>query len=239
PLGLPMQRVGSGTAWQPDATPLLAHGTMAGGWMLMLHYSLAAGFDHQSGPRGADEGYGLGWVMGMAAHDLLGGQATVRAMLSPDAPLVGKTGYPLLLQSGESLHDRQHPHDLFMELSASWARELGPDVAFLVYAGVSGEPALGAVAFPHPTYAGYDPIATLGHRWQDSTHVAFGVVTAALYGRALKLEASAFNGREPDEDRYDLDLDGFDSFSARLTANPTDEWSLQVSYGRLGGPEQL
>jgi hypothetical protein len=244
PLGLPMQREASGTAWQPDNTPMFAHHLMAGDWMLMLHYSLFGGFDHQSGSRGDDQAIGLGWIMGMASHDLLGGQAMFRAMLSPEPPFLGKTGYPLLLQSGESvdeqpIHDRQHPHDLFMEVAASYAHELTPDVAVMVYAGLSGEPALGPVAFAHRSYAIYDMLAALGHHWQDSSHISFGVLTAAVYTRTLKLEGSWFNGREPNQDRYDFDLRTPDSFSGRLTVNPGAAWSLQASYGYLKSPEEL
>jgi hypothetical protein len=239
PLGLPMQRVASGTAWQPDATPLFAHMFMPGDWMLMLHYSLFGGFDHQGGPRGDDSAVAAGWIMGMAQHDLLGGQVNVRAMLSPEPPLLGRSGYPLLLQTGEELHDRQHPHDLFMEIAVTFARELTPDLAFLVYVAPAGEPALGPVAFPHRSYAIYDMWAAIGHHWQDSTHISFGVLTAALYTRALKLEGSWFNGREPDADRYDLDLRAPDSLAARFTVNPSESLSLQLSYGHLASPEAL
>jgi hypothetical protein len=242
PLGLPMTRDGSGTAWQPDATPMQAHQLMAGGWMLMLHYSLHAGFDEQTGDRGDDKGFLLGWVMGMASHELAGGQATLRAMLSPEPFALGKTGYPLLLQTGEEvggvpLHDRQHPHDLFMELAAAYAHAISDDVAVQLYVAPSGEPALGPVAFPHRPYALYDMAAPLGHHWEDSTHVSFGVVTAAVYTRRWKLEGSWFNGREPDEFRYDIDLRVPDSFSGRLTFNPSASWSAQVSYGYLAAPE--
>jgi hypothetical protein len=244
PLGLPMSRDGSGTAWQPDSTPMHAHHWMIGGWMLMLHYSLHAGFDEQTSDRGDDKGFLLGWVMGMASHEVGGGQLTVRAMLSPEPFALGKTGYPLLLQSGEEvggvpLHDRQHPHDLFMELAAAYAHAITDGLAFQIYAAPSGEPALGPVAFPHRPYALYDMAAPIGHHWEDSTHISFGVLTAALYTRRLKLEGSWFNGREPDEFRYDIDLRMPDSYSGRLTYNPSPSWSAQVSYGYLASPEAL
>ena len=244
PLGLSMSRDGSGTAWQPDATPMNAHHVMAHGWMVMLHYSLHAGYDAQSSDRGDDRAIGLGWVMGMASHELGGGQVTLRAMLSPEPLTLGKRGYPLVLQTGEEvdgvpLHDRQHPHDLLMELAASYAHAISDDVAVQVYAAPAGEPALGPVAFPHRAYALYDMAAALGHHWEDSTHISFGVVTAAAYTRRVKLEASWFNGREPDEDRYDLDLRRPDSYSGRLTVNPNAHWTAQVSYGYLASPEAI
>jgi len=244
PLGLGMEREGSGTAWQPDATPVFGHHFMPGaGWMLMLHYNVHAGYDWQGGPRGDQQFTSGNWVMLMGEHALGGGVFAARLMLSAEPFTTGgKDGYPLLLQSGEEvggvpLHDRQHPHDLFMEVAASYRHALSRDLAFELYVAPSGEPALGPVAFPHRYSASMNPFAVLGHHWQDSTHVAFGVATAGLYGRAWKLEGSWFNGREPDEDRYDFDLRKPDSYSGRLTVNPTRELSLQVSGGYLKSPE--
>ncbi|MBF5045821.1 hypothetical protein FGE12_25660 [Aggregicoccus sp. 17bor-14] len=244
PLGLGMEREGSGTAWQPDATPVFGHHFMPGaGWMLMLHYNVHAGYDWQGGPRGDQQLTSGNWVMLMGEHALGRGVFAARLMLSAE-PLTtgGKDGYPLLLQSGEEvggvpLHDRQHPHDLFMEVAASYRHALSRDLAFELYLAPSGEPALGPVAFPHRYSASTNPFAVLGHHWQDSTHIAFGVATAGVYGRAWKLEGSWFNGREPDEDRYDFDLRTPDSYSGRLTVNPTRELSLQVSGGYLKSPE--
>jgi hypothetical protein len=150
----------------------------------------------------------------------------------------------LLLQTGETyqgqpLVDRQHPHDLFMETALMYTRPLGADVAVQVYGGPVGEPALGPVAFPHRQSAAADPLAPLGHHWLDSSHITFGVVTAGIMTRWAKLEGSWFNGREPDEDRYDFDLGSFDSYSGRLTVNPSRRWSLQGSYGYLDSPEEV
>ncbi len=245
PLGLGMSREASGTAWQPDATPMAMHMTMADSWMLMLHYALQGGYDWQGNtPRGDRRGIGLGWAMGMATHELGGGFFTARAMLSPEPFLVGVRGYPLLLQSGEEvdgvpLVDRQHPHDLLMETAVMYAREIAGGVAGQLYVAPSGEPALGPVAFPHRPIALYDMSAALGHHWEDSTHISFGVVTAAVFGRSFKLEGSWFNGREPDQHRYDFDLRTPDSYAARFTVNPTASWSAEISYGYLASPEQL
>jgi hypothetical protein len=165
-------------------------------------------------------------------------------MLSLEPATVGRGGYPLLLQSGEALggeplHDRQHPHDLFMELAALYQREVSDDVGAELYLALAGEPALGPPGFSHRRSAFGNPFAPIGHHWQDSTHISFGVVTGGLFTRLGKLEASWFNGREPDANRWDLDLRSLDSYSVRLTANPTDELSLQVSGGRLHSPESL
>jgi hypothetical protein len=182
-------------------------------------------------------------LMGMAQHSLGGGQLNMRAMFSLD-PLMGKSGYPLLLQTGETangvtpLIDRQHPHDFLMELSATYSAPLGNGSAF-VYAGDPGEPALGPPTFMH-RFSGMDnPEAPIAHHWLDSTHVTFGVVTVGYVFRDWKLEASAFNGREPDQNRWDFDSARLDSGSARLTWNPDTNWSLQVSSGYLHSSEQL
>ncbi len=244
PLGIPATRDGSGTSWQPDATPMHAYHASAAGWQLMLHGVLFAGLDVQGTDRGDEKLFSPNWIMAMARRRALGADLALRAMLSFDAVTMGERGYPLLLQSGEAvdgepLVDRQHPHDLFMELAASTMVPLGSSLAIELYGGPAGEPALGPVAFPHRRSAAADPLAVLGHHWQDSSHITFGVVTAALVTRVAKLEGSWFNGREPDQERYDFDLRAFDSFSARLSLNPEAAWSGQVSYGHLDTPEEL
>ena len=242
PLGIPLQQGASGTAWQPASTPMLGHMFLAGAWSFMLHYNLAAGVDIQGSRRGEVDALTTNWVMGMAQVPLGGGRFMARVMLSLEAPVMGPRGYALLLQTGETangvaLVDRQHPHDLFMELAVKYARSLGDLFAFEVYLAASGEPALGPVAFAHRFSATDDPLAPLSHHWQDSTHISFGVVTAALYTRFLRLEVSGFNGREPDENRYNIELRLPDSYSFRLSANPSRDWSMQVSYGHLQEPE--
>src|SRR5439155_6909463 len=73
----------------------------------------------------------------------------------------------------------------------------------------------------------------------DSTHISYGVATLGATWGSFKLDASLFNGREPDEHRYDIERPALDSESARLSFNPGEEWSLQASYGDLHSPEEL
>jgi hypothetical protein len=165
-------------------------------------------------------------------------------MLSLDELTIGAHGYPLLLQTGESVdgvpfHDKQHAHDLFMEIAAHYTYPLSDALALQVYLAPAGEPALGPVAFPHRLSASSDPLAVLAHHWQDSTHISFGVITAGLMTKRFKFEGSWFNGREPDEHRYDFDFRPLDSYSGRVWFNPSSSWSLQVSYGYLASPEEL
>lgn len=243
PLGISMHREASGTAWLPDATPMYAVHTMSGPWMLMLHGNVFAQYIDESGDRGDDQFGSVNWLMGMARRHVGGGDLTFRVMLSAEPATVGACGYPDLLATGEScrngrfLHDRQHPHDVFMELATGYERAISDGLAFQLYGGLAGEPALGPVGFPHRTSAFPNLAAPISHHWLDATHISFGVATAGLFGRTWKLEGSVFNGREPDEDRYDLDLDRMDSYAGRLWWLPDANWALQVSTGWLNEVE--
>lgn len=244
PLGISMRRMGSGTTWIPDAVSLPTRSFMAGRWDLMLHGFVFGQYNQQSGPRGDDQFGSLNWGMFMASHDLAGGRFQARTMLSLDPWTVTARGYPLLLQTGETyrgapLHDRQHPHDFFMELGVLYDRAIARNLAVELYAAPSGEPALGPVAFMHRPSAMDNPLAPIGHHWQDATHIAFGVITSGIYTRDWKLEGSIFNGREPDENRWDFDPVKLDSYSGRLTVNPNEHLSLTAGYGYLDSPEAL
>jgi hypothetical protein len=239
-----MSREGSGTSWVPDTTPHEGIHGQYGDWMTMWHALFNGVYDHQGGPRGGQKTFANGMVMGMAQRPLGDGTFGIRAMMSPD-PFMGKSGYPLLFATGETadgrtpLIDRQHPHDLFMELAATYSYNLTKHSSVFLYAGLPGEPALGPTAFMH-RLGGMDiPEAPITHHWLDSTHITFGVMTAGLVVDKWKVEASAFRGREPDEHRFDIESPSLDSFSGRLTYNPIEQLSMQVSAGRLHSPEQL
>jgi hypothetical protein len=138
---------------------------------------------------------------------------------------------------GEIIHDRQHPHDLFMELAVEYNRPIGRGVRLQLYGGPAGEPALGPVAYMHRLSAAPNALAPITHHWFDSTHITYGVATAGLYSMKWKVEGSAFNGREPDEDRTDMDYAAMDSWSGRVWFMPTAQWALQVSAGHLNEAE--
>ena len=240
----PMSRESSGTAWQPDSSRHPGLMAMRGDWMLMAHGVANLVYDHQSGPRGDDKAFASGMLMGMASRPVGNGTVQFRAMLSPD-PLMGKRGYPLLLATGETangvdpLTDRQHPHDFFMELSASLSQNLGGKSSVFVYGGLPGEPAFGPPAFMHRQSVMDSPEAPISHHWLDSTHISFGVVTAGIVLDTIKLEASRFNAREPDQHRWDVETGPLDSTAVRLSWNPIRTLSLQGSWGRFKDPEQL
>jgi hypothetical protein len=247
-LADPMSREGSGTSWLPDSSPMYGRMFMFGDDMLMLHGAIFPRYTNVSTRRGDDRIDAPNWIMAMYSHPL-GDSAQIgaRLMMSLDPLTEQGRGYPLLFQTGESwngqpLHDRQHPHDLFDELSISLSQKFDHDFSSYVYFGYPGEPALGPPTFMHRPSAMDDPDAPLGHHWQDSTHVTFGVATAGLvwscFG-AIKIEGSIFTGREPDEDRYNFDQPDFDSYSGRISWNPTQNLALQVSHGYIKSPEAL
>ena len=244
PLGISTERMGSGTTWIPDAVTLPSRHFEIGGWSAMLHGFVFGQYDWQDGPRGDTQWGSLNWAMLMASRPLAGGSFQLRTMLSLDPWTVTARGYPLLLQTGEMyrgvpLLDRQHPHDFWMELGAIYERAVSSNVALTLYVAPSGEPALGPVAFMHRPSAMDDPVAPLGHHWQDATHISFGVITAGVFTRRWKLEGSYFNGREPDDERWNFDEITLDSYSGRLTVNPDSNWSFTAGYGRLDSPEIL
>jgi hypothetical protein len=217
---------------------------MNAGWHFMQDAIVFAEFNHQGSPRGGNEFVAPNWWMGMASRGTSHGQFTFTSMLSLDPATVGNDGYREIFQVGESLHgrpliDRQHAHDLFMQLAAIWRLPLGSSTGLTLAGAPAGEPALGPVAFMHRASAADNPTAPLGHHTFDSTHISFGVITAAMDHGPFVIEGSVFNGREPDENRWDFDFGRLDSFSGRLWFRPNAEWEFQASTGHLTNPEQL
>lgn len=248
-LNLPMNRNGSGTGWLPDASPMYGYMFHAKKWMYMLHGNIFLRYNNQDftkkGSRGDEKIDAPDWLMFMGQTQVgKNGLFHFNTMLSLDASIGGGAGYPLLFQSGESykgnpIVDRQHPHDFFSELSVSYSQALSKKADVFVYAAYPGEPALGPVAFMHRPSALDNPDAPISHHWIDATHITFGVATLGIRYGNFKIEGSSFTGREPDEHRYDFDKPRFDSWSGRLSYNPSENWALQVSHGFIKSPELL
>ena len=237
-----MGAMGSGTSWQPSSGPMYMHYWNKSDWLLMFHYNIVTGVNSQGGPRGVTKFESANWFMPEAYHKLGKGTLQLRGMFSAEPFTFPPGGSPLLFQTGETykgqpLIDRQHPHDLFMELSAQYTHPVGEHGTWFTYFGYPGEPALGPVAFMHRMSASENPSATLSHHLQDSTHISFGVLTTGFTYRWFKLEGSIFNGREPDENRYDFDAHRWNSRSARLWFMPNRNWAMQISHGFLRSPE--
>ncbi len=234
----------SGTSWQPGSTPEHMWMKEAGGWTFMIHGQLFLTYDQSGGPRGAGKAESMNWAMFMEHHRLGKGTLQFRQMLSAEPLTTPHPGFPELFQTGETYHgqalvDHQHPHDVFGEISAQYTLPIGEKVSWLLYGGPAGEPALGPVTFLHRASASELPSAPLGHHVQDSTHISYGVFTSGLMIGKFKAEGSIFNGREPDEKRYNFDFGPMDSWSFRLSAAPSPNWTAEYSYGRLMHPEAL
>jgi hypothetical protein len=241
---VPSPHAGSGTGWQPASVPGYEWMTMRGGWELMAHGVIFVDYNQQGGPRGAGKAESVNWLMGMEQHKLGAGTILFRQMFSAESLTSPHPGFPELFQTGETYHgeplvDHQHPHNVFAELSLLYMLPLTKKLAWEFYGGPSAEPALGPVTFMHRASASELPLAPLGHHLQDSTHTSFGVVTTGLVMDRVKVEASAFNGREPDERRWGIQLAALDSWSGRVSVAPTARWTAQYSMGRLEHPEAL
>lgn len=234
----------AGTSAQPNSTdePMIMH--IRGKWMFMFHGTAFLSALQQNGPRGYDKVFSTNWFMPMAQRQIGRGELTLRTMLSLEPATVTQRFYPLLFQQGETafgkpINDGQHPHDFIMELAALYDLRLGQNALLSFYAAPVGDPAMGPSAYAHRASASENPIASLGHHLQDSTHIADDVVTGGLAFKNARIEFSGFHGREPDEFRWDIDSGTVDSWSTRLTVQPGQNWSTQYSFAHLTSPEQL
>ena len=246
--GLFAAREASGTAWIPEESPMFGIDRTIGQWTAMIDGSAFVQFlyepgdFHRTGGVSNDQFSSANWLMAMARRPAGKGRVGLRAMVSAEPWTVRDCGFINILASGEmcegdTIHDRQHPHDLFMELAADYDRPIRGSLRWQVYGGLAGEPALGPPAFPHRISAMPNPIAPISHHWLDSSHISFGLITTGVSQQRWKAEVSVFNGREPDESRADLDLGPLDSVSGRLTLMPTPRLALQVSAAHLNGAE--
>lgn len=237
----------SGTAWLPRATPMYGVHRPWRGWDVRLDGSLMVqgiyepGDRHRTGGAATSQSGSLNWVMAMARRRVGNGRLGLRTMLSAEPWTVSDCGSLNFLATGEvcagdTIHDRQQPHDLVMELALDVDHLLAGAWRWQAYAGLAGEPALGPTGYPHRPSAMTNPIAPMTHHWLDATHTAFGVLTAGVHNQRVKIEGSIFNARSPDESRTDLDLGRFDSGAVRISYLPTDRLAIQTSVGRVTDP---
>ena len=239
-----LQHATSGTDAEPNSTPASMLMKTEGNWTFMFHGEAFLNELQQTGPRGQDKLFSTNWWMPMAQRKFGKGTLTIRTMLSFEPATISGRRYPELFQQGETafgrpIVDGQHPHDFFMELAALYDYKITDRTLLSFYAAPMGDPAMGPVAYPHRASASEDPIAPLGHHLQDSTHIAADVITVGITHRSVRLEASGFHGREPDEFRWNINSGKIDSWSTRVTANPGQNWSLQYSIAQLHSPEAL
>lgn len=234
----------SGTSSEPNSTPTPMWMTMHGNWMLMFHANAFIADEQQTSPRGGDKFFSTNWFMPMAQRKLGPGTLTLRTMLSLEPGTITGRQYPLLFQQGETAYgkpivDGQHPHNFVMELAALYDWKLGAKTLLSFYAAPVGDPAIGPTAYPHRASAFENPVGTLGHHQEDSTHISYDVITVGLTQGFARIEASGFHGREPNEHRWQVQQGAIDSWSTRLTLQPGQNWSGQYSYGRIHSPEAL
>jgi hypothetical protein len=242
--GMYLMNMASGTSMNPQAWPMPMLMPKLGSWSTMLMGQAFLVATQQSGPRGADKFYAPNWFMGSTAHSLGRGTVMFQAMVSLDPATVTNRSYPLLFQTGESAYgkplvDAQHPHEFLMSVGVHYARPIGENSMLQLYYAPVGDPALGPVAFPHRASAFELPQATLGHHWQDATHIANNVATVAVKYKWLRLETSSFYGTEPNENRWNIDWGPMNSYSGRVSVFPTKNWMAQFSAGRIAKPEIL
>ena len=241
---LPSPHAGSGTAWEPASVPAHEWMLMPNGWELMAHGVIFTDYNQQGGPRGEGKAESVNWGMLMEQHALGSGTILFRQMFSAESLTSPHPGFPELFQTGETYHgeplvNHQHPHNVFAELSVLYTLPLGEKFSWELYGGPSAEPALGPVTYIHRTSAAELPMAPLSHHLQDSTHTSFGVVTTGFRIERVKLEGSAFNGHEPNEERWSIQPAALDSWSGRVSVAPTRDWTAQYSIGHLDHPEAL
>ena len=243
-LMLPSPHESSGTAWQPASVTGYEWMWMESGWELMAHGAIFIDYNQQGGPRGEGKAESVNWGMLMEQHRLGAGTILFRQMFSGESLTSPHPGFPELFQTGETYHgeplvDHQHPHNLFAELAAMYTLPLSEKISWELYGGPSAEPALGPVTYLHRASAAELPMAPLGHHLQDSTHTSFGVVTTGVVIDRVRVEASAFNGHEPNEQRWSIQLAPLDSWSTRASIAPGRNWAGEYSIGKLIHPEAL
>ena len=238
--------ISSGTSIEPKTTSEfspMVHRPL-GNWTLMFHANAFVASIQQSGPRGKDKLFSTNWFMPMLSRELGRHVIAFHPMLSLEPATVTHRRYPELFQTGETAYglpivDGQHPHDLFMELAVRYEFRFSDRTQMFLYGGPIGDPALGPAAYPHRASASENPMAVLGHHEEDSTHIANSVITLGMVSGPLQLEASTFHGREPNENRWNIDGGEPDSFSSRLTVAPASNFTGQFSMGRINNREAL
>ena len=225
----------------PDAQGKHRHEAATNAWAWTTDANVFVGFNDQERQFADFTAWeSQNWFMGSGSRSIGQGRLTIGSMLSLEPFTLHAHGSPQLFQTGESYHkapllNYQHPHDLVMELGATYERPLGRFRSYLG-ADLVGSPTLGPIPFMHRESARSNPQVPLTHHFMDSTHITTGVVRAGLSVGPLTFESSAFRGLEPDENRLNLERPGLDSWAARVQYN-AGPWHAQFSGGHLHQPE--
>ena len=211
--------------------------TVVHGWAFLTS-------NRQGGRSGDQDFESQNHVMIVSSRPVGSWTLTLLGTFTAEPMTVPRQGAPELFQRGETykdvlLVDRQHAHDLFVELGTLWSRGFAKRSRFRLYLAPWGEPAVGPTVYVHRLSASANPPAPLAHHNQDSTHISADVVTAALDMGPVSVEGSVFHGREPDENRWDIEQGSLDSYSGRIWIGPARGLRLQVSAARREHPEAL
>ena len=245
PLGIAHSRDASGTAWQPDASPLNAVHFMSDDWMFMVHGLVFAGWDDQSSTRRGNNLFmSTNWGMLMAQRELAGGELTLRRCCRSSPRRSDAAAIRCCCRAARRWAASRCTTASIRTTLHGARRALPP----------RAQRRRRRRALPRARRASRRSVRpasrTGARRWairsrRSATTGRTRRTSASAWSRAAcsrgfgKLEASWFNGREPDANRWDLDLREprlvLRSGSPRI--RPTN-WSLQISGGRLHSPEQ-
>jgi len=210
-------------------------------WQWSVEGAAFAGYNYQWRKfTDFDEIESQNWLMTGLQKSLGVSDVELVAMFSLEPFTLRDIGSPQVFQTGETfngapLGDYQHPHDLIMNLGGVYTREVRSSMVS-VAAYVVGPAPIGPIVFMHRPSAIENPQAPLSHHYLDASHITPGVVSIGLERNAFTVEAGAFHGREPDENRLDLDTAALDSYAVRASW-ADGPWSFQVSGGHLKTPE--
>ncbi len=238
-INTPLSMEGSGTSWQPESSSMPFYIINSGGWSYYVRGSVFPRYTNQARRRGRSKFDAPNWFLGQAQTNVgLKSEISFRGILSFERITEGRNGYPLLLQTGSTIHyvpaaDRQHPNDFISELSSTFSTSMSDKSTAFFYIGYPGEPAVGPPAFYLRQSSRYIPDAPIGLQWQDASRVSFGVITLGMTFNKFKIEGSVFNGNRPDENRYGFDKLKLNSYGGRFSYNPISNLALQLSAGKI------
>lgn len=222
----PYERDASGTAWQPDASPRQGLRLPRGPWLVTLSTFMQAGYARLDGFQTTQQGFTSGVITAAARRDLENMDVIqLRARIRPNTAVASTFANP---------RDRQVPSAVASELSGSYSHRLNITDTVFAYAAVVGQPALGPPVFFDRLSSGDSPLAPIYVQRPEAAEAAAGVVTGGWAHGDWKVEGSGFTGRAPLPNR--LMTPGVDSWSVRLSLNPTARLSLQTSFAVLHSP---
>jgi len=222
--------------------PAHQHDTETTPWQWSVEGTAFIGYNYQWRKfTDFDEVESQNWLMTSVQKSFGLSSLNLVAMFSLEPFTLRDIGSPQVFQTGETfsgapLIDYQHPHDLMMNLGGVYARAVGSTTVSVAAYAVGPAP-IGPTAFMHRASAVENPQAPLSHHYLDASHITPGVLTIGIARHGFMVEAGAFHGQQPDENRLDLDTAALDSYGTRASW-ADGPWSFQVSGAHLKTPER-